>query len=344
MTDLSGIWWLILLLIVNGYFVGAEFAVISARRSQIDPLANRGNPAAKITIKAMERVSLMLATAQLGITVASLLILVVSEPAIQKLLEQPLAAIGIPKSVAYTVAFIIALLLVTYLHVVLGEMLPKNLAIAIPTRAALALVPLLYLLAQLVRPIVGLLNAISNMILKLLSFKPVDEANTAFTLEQVAGIVSESRREGKLADEAGTLSKTIEFTAKRVSDIAVPISQLVTLQDSATAAQLQQAVADHGFSRYPVTSGGDEIIGYWHIKDSLADSGIDKPGSQQKRIRPMISVAETAELEDALAQLRRSGAHIARSFDATGKLVGCLFLEDIIEELVGEIEDATRRR
>lgn len=344
MTDYSGIWWLIVLLVVNGYFVGAEFAVISARRSQIEPLANRGNPAAKITIKAMERVSLMLATAQLGITLASLLILVVSEPAIQKLLEQPLAAIGIPKSVAYTIAFIIALLLVTYLHVVLGEMLPKNLAIAIPTSAALAMVPLLYLLAQLVRPIVGALNAISNVILRLLSFKPVDEANTAFTLEQVAGIVTESRREGKLTDAAGTITKTIEFTEKRVRDIAVPVAQLVTLPDLATAGQLQLAVASHGFSRYPVTNPAGEMVGYWHIKDSLAENGKDEPGSQQKRIRPMISVSETAELEDALAQLRRSGAHIARSFDSSGNLVGCLFLEDIIEELVGEIEDATRRR
>lgn len=344
MTDYSGIWWLVVLLILNGYFVGAEFAVISARRSQIEPLANRGNPAAKITIKAMERVSLMLATAQLGITVASLLILVVSEPAIQKLLEQPLAALGIPKNVAYTVAFIIALLLVTYLHVVLGEMLPKNLAIAIPTQAALAMVPLLYLLAQLVRPIVGGLNAISNLILKLLSFKPVDEANTAFTLEQVAGIVSESRREGKLTDAGGTITKTIEFTEKRVRDIAVPVEQLVSLPDSATAEELQQAVASHGFSRYPVTSSNGEMVGYWHIKDSLVANANDAPGSQQKRIRPMISVSENTELEDALAQLRRSGAHIARSFDASGNLGGCLFLEDIIEELVGEIEDATRRR
>ncbi|MEY3029361.1 MAG: hypothetical protein RL198_758 [Actinomycetota bacterium] len=343
MTDLSGIWWLVALLVINGYFVGAEFAVISARRSQIEPLANRGNPAAKVTIKAMERVSLMLATAQLGITVASLLILVVSEPAIQKLLEDPLAAIGVPKAAIYTVAFIIALLLVTYLHVVLGEMLPKNLAIAIPTRAALALVPLLYLLAQLVRPIVGGLNAVSNVILKLLSFKPVDEANTAFTLEQVAGIVSESRREGKLADAAGTITKTIEFTEKRVCDIAVPVDQLVTLAESATSAELQQAVATYGFSRYPVSNANGEISGYWHIKDSLTENGKDEPGSQQKRIRPMISVAETAELEDALAQLRRSGAHIARSFDSAGNLTGCLFFEDIIEELVGEIEDATRR-
>jgi CBS domain containing-hemolysin-like protein len=217
------------------------------------------------------------------------------------------------------------------------------LAIAIPTKAALALVPLLYLLAQLVRPIVGALNAISNVILKLLSFKPVDEANTAFTLEQVAGIVSESRREGKLTDAAGTITKTIEFTEKRVRDIAVPVGQLVILDELATAAELQQAVASHGFSRYPVSTERGEISGYWHIKDSLAVNGEDVPGSQQKRIRPMVSVSANAELEDALAQLRRSGAHIARSFDSAGNLTGCLFLEDIIEELVGEIEDATRR-
>jgi CBS domain containing-hemolysin-like protein len=343
MGDFSGFIWLAVLLVTNGFFVGAEFAVISARRAQIEPLANSGNQAAKLTLRAMENVSLMLATAQLGITVSSLLILLLAEPAIQKLLEPPLSALGLDAATSYVTAFIIALILVTYLHVVLGEMLPKNFAISVPDRAALILAPALYAVAQLVRPLVGLLNSVSNVILRLFGFTPRDEANTAFTLEQVEGIVEESTREGKLRDSSGTISKAFEFTEKRVIDIAVPIDELIPLGLNATVADLQQLVAQHGYSRYPVVVDG-EAIGYWHLKDSLLDDVESDQPLPSRRLRSLISLAETEDLEDALAKMRKVGAHVARSFDSTGTVRGLLFLEDIIEELVGEIEDATRGR
>ncbi len=343
-NDLLGLVWLVVLLASNAFFVGSEFAVISARRAQIEPKAEAGNRAAKITLKAMESVSLMLATAQLGITVSSLLILVIAEPSIHHLLEVPLKAMGIPYDLTYGISFGIALLLVTYLHVVLGEMLPKNIAISIPDRAALVLAPMLYFVAKLVSPIVWTMNAVSNGILRLFRFTPRNEADNAYTLEEVEGIVNESARHGTLEDDSGTILKAFEFTEKKVHDVAVPVEQLISLRTDSTAKDLQLAVGEHGFSRYPVLSASGDIVGYWHIKDALAANEEDM--SQKlpaKRLRPMISIPQTAELEDALAQMRRSGAHIARSFSADGTIVGCLFLEDIIEELVGEIEDATRR-
>jgi len=343
-TDLSGLIWLVVLLISNAFFVGSEFAVISARRAQIEPLADRGNPAAKVTLKAMEQVSLMLATAQLGITVSSLLILVVAEPSIKYMLEDPLSAIGLDYSTTSIVSFVIALLLVTYLHVVLGEMVPKNIAISVPTSAALILGPMLYFVAQVVKPVVWVMNQISNGILRIFGFTPRDEANTAFTLEQVEDIVEESQRHGMLADASETISNTFEFTEKVVGDIRHPLAELVTLPPDATPAQMQEAVSEYGFSRYPVKSESGELVGYWHIKDALIDDPerFTKP-LQSKRMRTLISVAESAELEDALAQLRKYGAHIARTFSADGSITGCLFLEDVIEVLVGEIEDSTRR-
>lgn len=343
-----GLVWFVVLLISNAFFVGAEFAVISAKRAQIEPKAASGNPAAKITLRAMERVSLMLATAQLGITVSSLLILVLAEPAIHHLLEVPLMALGLGEATTAVTAFTIALILVTYLHVVLGEMLPKNIAISIPTQASLILTPALYVIAQIVKPLVWVLNQISNLILIIFGFKPRNEANSAFTLEQVEEIVSASQKEGTLADGSGTIVKTFEFTEKTVADVAVPLEHLVSMSLQATPGDLQAAVAEHGFSRYPVTgpgaSGQSDIVGYWHIKDGLTSDAevLDRPLSA-KKLRAMISIPETTELEDALAQMRKSGAHIVRSFSASGKVVGCLFLEDIIEELVGEIEDATTR-
>jgi len=347
-SDLMGLVWFVVLLASNAFFVGAEFAVISAKRAQIEPKAKAGNPAAKITLRAMEKVSLMLATAQLGITVSSLLILVLAEPAIHHLLEIPLGALGLGEATTAVTAFTIALLLVTYLHVVLGEMLPKNIAISIPTQASLVLTPALYAVAQLVKPLVWVLNQVSNLILIIFGFKPRDEANTAFTLEQVEEIVSASQKEGTLADGSGAIVKTFEFTEKTVADVAVPLDKLVAMNLSSTPGHLQAAVAEHGFSRYPVTSPGSpdqsDILGYWHIKDGLTnDPQVMALPLSSKKLRAMISIPETTELEDALAQMRKSGAHIVRSFSSSGKVVGCLFLEDIIEELVGEIEDATTR-
>jgi len=347
-SDLMGLVWFVVLLASNAFFVGAEFAVISAKRAQIEPKAKAGNPAAKITLRAMEKVSLMLATAQLGITVSSLLILVLAEPAIHHLLEIPLGALGLGEATTAVTAFTIAQLLVTYLHVVLGEMLPKNIAISIPTQASLVLTPALYAVAQLVKPLVWVLNQVSNLILIIFGFKPRDEANTAFTLEQVEEIVSASQKEGTLADGSGAIVKTFEFTEKTVADVAVPLDKLVAMNLSSTPGHLQAAVAEHGFSRYPVTSPGSpdqsDILGYWHIKDGLTnDPQVMAMPLSSKKLRAMISIPETTELEDALAQMRKSGAHIVRSFSSSGKVVGCLFLEDIIEELVGEIEDATTR-
>ncbi len=343
-SDLSGFIWLAFLLLSNAFFVGSEFAVISARRAQIEPLADKGNPAAKITLKAMENVSLMLATAQLGITVSSLLILVIAEPSIKYVLEGPFTALGLDYAEASVVSFIVALVFVTYLHVVLGEMVPKNIAISLPTSTALILGPMLYGVSLVVKPVVWVLNQISNMILRLFRFQPRDEANSAFTLDQVEDIVEESRRSGTLADASATITNAFEFTEKVVGDVYHPLEQLITLPADATPRQLQDAVAEHGFSRYPVRSEAGDLIGYWHIKDALVQDSekYDRP-LQSKRMRTLISVSESAELEDALAQMKKYGAHIARTFSSDGTITGCLFLEDIIEVLVGEIEDATTR-
>lgn len=337
-----GIIWFAVLLLANAFFVGAEFAVLSARRAQIEPRAEAGSRPAKITIKAMENVSLMLATAQLGITLCSLAILLIVEPSIHDLLK-PLM-IGFSYDVGYAVSFGVALVLVTFMHVVFGEMVPKNIAFSIPERAALILAPLLYFVAQVVRPIVVTLNAIANGGLRLLRIQVRDEANSAYTLDQVEDIVEHSTREGVLSDTSGALSNAFEFTEKKVRDISVAPSDLVSFDENVTPREIEQAVAKHGFSRYPLTSDNDEIVGYIHLKDviDLRDDEIDSPIAA-KRIRTLISLPAAMELEDALASMKRVGAHMARSFDRSGKLVGVLFLEDILEELVGEVQDATQR-
>jgi CBS domain containing-hemolysin-like protein len=348
MSDWAGIAWLVVLLIANAFFVGAEFAVISARRSQIEPHADRGSRAAKTALYAMEHATLMLATCQLGITICSLLILNVSEPAIHHLLAGPLGLTGLPEAAVDIVAFIIALLIVSYLHVVFGEMVPKNLAFTLPDRAVLMLAPPLVAVSKAFYPIIVTLNWVANHVLRLFRVEPKDEAASTYTLDEVATIVTQSRREGVLDDSAGTVRAVVEFTEKKAADIAVPMGALVTLPETTTPAEIERAVAQHGYSRYVIVDAAGNPTGYVHLKDVLraaegSDADMLRP-IPAKRIHHMVSMRETTDLEDALALMRRSGRHLAQVRDDSGDVKAVLFLEDVIEELVGEVQDATERR
>jgi CBS domain containing-hemolysin-like protein len=293
----------------------------------------------------MEKVALMLATTQLGVTICSLLILLIAEPSIHHLLEPMLLSFGLSEDVGTGVAFAITLIIVSFLHVVIGEMVPKNISFSIPERAALMLVPMLYGIAQVVRPIVWALNWSANAILKIFRVDAKDEASSTYTLDQVEDIVEHSTREGALSDVSGALSNTFEFTEKKVRDVAVPIEKLVAFSESVTPREVEQAVAKHGFSRYPLNDESGELVGYLHLKDviDLDHDEADDP-FPAKRVRSLITLSANMELEDALASMRRVHAHMAKAVDRSGRVKGVLFLEDILEELVGEVQDATRRQ
>ncbi|CAN5516470.1 hemolysin family protein [soil metagenome] len=337
-----GLLWLVVLLAGNAFFVGAEFAVISARRSQIEPRAAAGSKAARTTLWAMEHATLMLATSQLGITICSLLILSVSEPAIHHLLEYPLGLSPLSADAVSVLAFVVALLVVTYLHVVLGEMVPKNLAFSVPDRAALILAPPLVMVSKVFRPVISVLNGIANLVLRTFRVEPKDEANSTFTLEEVAAIIEQSQREGTLDASTGPLTGAFEFTDKSARDIEVPLTDVVLLAASATPRDVQDAVVERGYSRYVVADESGEPVGYVHMKDvmELEVAQFDEP-IPAKRLRRLIAIARDVELEDALARMRQHGSHVAKSVDADGVTTGLIFLEDAIEVLVGEIHDAT---
>lgn len=344
MADWSGFLWLFILLVANAFFVAAEFAVISARRSQIEPLAEKGKQSAKTALWAMEHATLMLATSQLGITVCSLLILNVSEPALHHLLEVPLKITGWPEEIVAALAFSIVLFFVSFLHVVLGEMVPKNLSFSLPERSVLLLAPPLVWIAQIFRFVTVSLNVTANAVLRVCGVTPKNEAASAFTLDEVSTIVAHSKREGLLSDTSGALDAAFEFTEKKVADIAIPLNNLVSFGPAATPADLERAVANHGFSRYVMCDEHNNPEGYLHLKDviDLDDDECDDP-VPAKRIRQLSSLYDQTELEDALAMMRRTGAHLAKVFTQEGRSAGVIFLEDIIEELVGEVHDATRR-
>lgn len=342
--DVMGLVWLVVLLAFNAFFVAAEFAVITARRSSIEPRAEGGSKAAQTALFAMEHATLMLATSQLGITVCSLLILNVSEPAIHHLLVGPLEWTGMSTEWVNVAGFAITLLLVTYLHVVLGEMVPKNIAFSIPDRAVLILAPPLVFVARIFKPIIWFLNEVANLVLRAFGVTPKSEATSTYTFDEVAGIVEQSKREGMLTDEAGTLSNTFEFTSKKVGEVAVPIDKIYLLEMGATPHDVQRAVAERGFSRYVIAREG-EPVGYVHLKDLIGrEESVYSQPIPDAEVRPLTSMYVGTELEDALASLRRTGKHLARVIGKDGETLGILFLEDVIEELVGEVRDATARR
>ncbi|GLB66848.1 hemolysin family protein [Arthrobacter mangrovi] len=344
MSTGMGIVWLVLLLIGNAFFVGAEFAVMSARRSQIEPLAEAGSKRAKTTLWAMENVSLMLACAQLGITVCSLLILNVAEPAIKELLLLPLEAwLGIPHEVSYGISFVIALLLVTFLHVTFGEMVPKNISVSVADKAALVLAPPLVFVSRIVKPVIATLNWSANHILRAMRIEPKDEVSSTFTLEEVQSIVQESTRHGLVEDDAGLISSSLEFSGQTAESTMVPLKDLVTIGVDTTPAEFERVVGRTGFSRFAVADSEDNLTGYLHLKDvmTIPEERYESTIPLTK-VRTLANLAVDEEIEDALAVMQRTGSHLARVIGPDGTTRGVLFLEDVIEELVGEIRDTTQ--
>ena len=346
MSDGLALFVAVLLLASNAFFVGAEFALISARRTQIEPRAETGSRAARLTLRAMENVSLMMAGAQLGITMSSLGLGAIGEPAVAHLIERPMQALGVPEVLLHPIAFTVALGIVVTLHMVLGEMVPKNIAIAGPERSALVLGPALYAVVTVLKPGIAVLNWIANAVLRLLRVEPKDEVASAFTAEDVAAFVTQSRREG-LLDEAEheLLSGALTFHDEPVRSVVLGLDELETVPVEATAAQVERTCARTGFSRFPVVGGDQRLVGYVHLKDLL---GIPEQHKDQqvhrKWIRPLITLTAEQSLREALATMQGRGAHLARVVDPhDDRLLGVAALEDVLEKLVGEVVDAGQR-
>ncbi|CAJ63581.1 MULTISPECIES: hemolysin family protein [Frankia] len=330
----------ILLLVLNALFVGAEFALISARRTSIEPMAQAGSRLARITLGAMENVSLMLAGAQLGVTVCTLGLGALGEPAIADLLHGPFSAAGLPSALLHPVSFAIALALVTFLHVVVGEMVPKNIALALPDRAVLLLAPLLVGVVRLGKPVIMLLNAVAGMSLRVVGVEPKDEVASVFTRDEVAGLIEESHREGLLAeDEHELLTGALSFEERTARAVLLAPDGLVTVPPTITPREVERLAARTGFTRFPVQDGGG-MTGYLHLKDVL-ETRPERRSSPvaAKWIRPLAHVGAEDSLRTALATMQQSGAHLARVTDAQGSVLGLVALEDILEELVGKIRD-----
>lgn len=336
------------LLALNALFVGAEFALISARRTQIEPRAAQGSRPARLTLRAMQQVSLVMAAAQLGITICTVLLGAISEPVIAHLMEPVFEWVRLPDGLVHPLAFVIATALIVYAHVVFAEMVPKNIALAASERSALVLGPFMLGVVFVLKPFVVVLNAMANAVLRLLRVEPQDEVTSSFTHDEVAGMVAQSRREGLLdAEEYDLLSGALDFHAGTVARVLLPMHDLVSISMSAAAGEVEAQCARTGYSRFPVRqdhgSGTDphsptELIGYLHVKDVLSTTQeqLGQP-LQTAWVRSLATVQVDTPLYDALRAMQVRGSHMARVADDDGGVLGVIMLEDVLEELVGEV-------
>ena len=323
----------VLTLVTNAFFVGGEFALVSVRRSQVEPRAEAGQRRALTVIWGLEHLSGMLATAQLGVTASSLVLGAVAEPAISHLLEPVLAGIGLPSGVIHTIAFVLALALATYAHMLFGEMVPKNIALADPEHTALALVPSLVALTRALRPLVAGINGLANLVLHVLRVRARDEVASVFTDDELAALVADSSRAHLLpARETQLAREVLDLGHRPVGQVMRPLGDAVCAGPGVTPAQLEHLAARTGYSRFPVREG-TEILGYLHVKDVLgAVPGTPFPHSD---LRQVARVAADTALDDVLDAMRRSGAHLAVVTDPHGVPVGLVTMQDVLGGLVG---------
>jgi CBS domain containing-hemolysin-like protein len=338
-------WYLLItlgLLVANGFFVGAEFALTAARRTKIEQLAEQGSRRAQAALASMRELSFMLSGAQLGITMASLGLGFVAEPAVARLLEAALGWTTIPPAVLHTISLVVALLIVVYLHMVIGEMAPKNIAISEPERSALWMAPPFRLYANLFRPVIWLLNAVANGGTRLLGVEPRDEVEVAHSADDIATMVAISRRQGLIEEfQHRLLSGALRFGDLDVAAVMVPRTEVVAVRVDVTPAEVEGLVLQTGHSRVPVYRESlDDMIGFVHVKDLLGvpDDRWEAP-LDPSIVRPLVVVPESGKIHRLLAEMRRRRNHIAVVVDEHGGTAGIVTLEDLVEELVGEIRD-----
>jgi len=330
-----------LLVLANGFFVGAEFALVSVRRSQIEPL---GSARARQVLYGLERLPQMMAAAQFGITVCSLTLGAVAEPTVAQLLEPVFEAAHLPHGVIHPLGYVIALACVVFFHLVIGEMVPKNLAMAAPEKTALWLSPGLVAFARLCRPVTVALGACARLILKLFRVEPKDEVEAVFTSEQLNRLVEDSGQAGLLdPEEQERLEDALELGSRPVTDVLLDRDSLVTVGPSVTPGQVVALTARTGYSRFPVVAENGAFMGcYLHVKDVLDLEDSDRAVPQQIW-RPMTTLRCELPLDDALTVMRRAATHLAQVADASGRVLGLVALEDVLELLVGEVRDPAHR-
>jgi CBS domain containing-hemolysin-like protein len=337
----------IALVIICGLFVAAEFAFVTIDRATVDRAAATGDVKARGVQRALRSLSTQLSGAQLGITVTNLLIGFLSEPAIAELIDGPLETLGVPSGGAHGVALTLALVISTVFTMVLGELVPKNLAIAAPLATARFVQGFMRGFTRVNGAVIRWFNRVANAILHRLGIEPQEELASARSAEELGSLVRRSAEQGTLELETATLlQRSLAFGDRRADDVMTPRVRMRTLEDDAPVIRVIEAARESGFSRFPVVhESSDEVVGIVHVKHAVSVPH-ERRGEVPIRAvmaRPVM-VPSSIELDPLLAILREGGLQIAVVVDEFGGIDGLVTLEDVVEEIVGEVVDEHDRR
>jgi CBS domain containing-hemolysin-like protein len=327
----------ILLLIGNGLFVGGEFALIASRRTAIEPLA-AGSKRARWALSAMNQIPLVIAGSQLGVTVCSLGLGALAEPSLAHVLEHPFHTAGLPEDAVHPVAFVLALVIVVFLHTVLGEMVPKNITLAGPERSALYLGPFMLAFCTATKPLLNAMRWASRTVLRIWRIESTDAVKTVFTAEELAGMVTQARSEGLLGTEQyARIHAALDLNDRTAADTLRPWSSVTTVADDVSPATIEALSTRTGRSRFPVVQRATRrVLGFVHVKDILGYSAAQRSlPIPAELIRPLAVMSPDRSLADLLLAMRRDRLHIVLVSDGQRPL-GVITLDDVVHAVVGE--------
>ncbi|MEO3798214.1 hemolysin family protein [Nonomuraea sp. B10E15] len=342
MSVALGLLAILLLTLATGYFVAQEFAYVSADRIALSQQAAAGDKKAVKAVEVMERLSFMLSGAQLGITVTALVVGFIARPALAEIIAPALTAFGMPQGAVDAVALVIGFALATIIQMVLGELAPKNLALARPEPLARALASSTLIYLKVAGPVIKLFDTAANKLLRAVGIEPVEELHHGATLEELGHIIGESEAHGHLpGSQADVLERALAFSEHTAEEVMVPRVEVIAVAASATVAELDELVATHGHTHYPVLGATlNDVVGVVSLRDVAAVPPAEAATTRMAEItRHVLIVPFSVSLPDLAGQLHDRGEEVACVVDEHGGLAGLVTWEDVAEELVGEIAD-----
>lgn len=342
MADLIWIVVGLVLTVGTGFFVASEFALVNLDRHDLEVRKRGGEKGLGLTINALKITSTHLSSAQLGITLTTLLTGYTMEPAISRLLADPLLALGLPEASVPWIGTVVGVAIATLFSMVVGELVPKNLALALPLRTARVVIPFQTAFTSVFKPLVLLFNNIANAVIRSLGIEPKEELSGARSAEELSSLVRRSAMEGLLdQDHATLLGRTLRFSEHSAEDVMTPRVRMIKVQHDDTAAAIVALSQRSGFSRFPVIGeDSDDIRGVVHVKQAFALPAAERTrvGAEELAMQPLF-VPSSMGADTLLGLLRRGGFQIAIVTDEYGGTDGVVTLEDLVEELVGELRD-----
>jgi CBS domain containing-hemolysin-like protein len=331
----------VVLLVLNAFFVAAEFALVASKRHRLEQAAAAGSRAARSAIAGVRELSVMLAGAQLGITLCTLGLGALAKPTVAHLLEPAFESLGLPDEAAYVVAFILAVAVVGFLHVVVGEMAPKSWAITHPEDSALLLARPFRWFTTITRPALAVMNGLANRLLRLVKVEPQDELAQAHGPKELGLLLEASREHGTLArPEHQLLTAMLAVQHTTVADVMTAAGHIIGIDETATARDIELASRTAGRSRLTVNAG-HRIIGIVHLRDAVRATTRGRPATAADLLTDPFTVPAQTSVATAVRMMREHRAHLALVAGPDGEIVGLVALEDLLEEIIGEFDDET---